>query len=341
MNRTPPPPESHLSCDSSQQPSCMHDKLAPHPPPHTYLAIDPPAPCGAGTTSYHWPRAQGSKYENCPELHIIWMCITLCVPYAYRVIRTFLFFALHMTRAVCSAVYLLLGRALTAANTCLASAMIWFLLKRPAWRVALYGHRRLWLLRATVLLLACQTQSTAASLNVSSPPPMNRSRTRHRSRHRPSPSSPWNVAFLHWYIHVFMLGWGYWLPRPGNQTENPPTIQGRMEHSHYNPPQEGSHTSKLLWDISSHLITLSHDVHPNPRWHGTHAILVSHGLDYYASRVIRLGNDVEMNLGPQHAAFLTLNVGGPHLSRARWGKLLQEITASEPMIVCLQEVRFR
>ena len=29
------------------------------------------------------------------------------------------------------------------------------------------------------------------------------------------------------------------------------------------------------------------------------------------------------------------------MSRTRWGKLLQEVTASEPMIVCLQEVCFR
>ena len=63
-------------------------------------------------------------YENCLELHIMWMCITVCVPYAYKVIRTFLFLALHLMRAVCSAIYLLLGRALTATNTCLASAMI-------------------------------------------------------------------------------------------------------------------------------------------------------------------------------------------------------------------------
>ena len=35
------------------------------------------------------------------------------------------------------------------------------------------------------------------------------------------------------------------------------------------------------------------------------------------------------------------NVGGPHLSKRRWSRLLQEITASSPHIVALQEVRFR
>ena len=48
-----------------------------------------------------------------------------------------------------------------------------------------------------------------------------------------------------------------------------------------------------------------------------------------------------MNQAAQHASFLTPNVGGPHFSRAGWGKLLQEITACKPMIICLQEVRFR
>ena len=38
---------------------------------------------------------------------------------------------------------------------------------------------------------------------------------------------------------------------------------------------------------------------------------------------------------------LTLNVGGLHLSRWRWGRLLQEITASSPHIIALQEVRFK
>ena len=58
-----------------------------------------------------------------------------------------------------------------------------------------------------------------------------------------------------------------------------------------------------------------------------------HRALYYAGRLIVSGADIEMNPGPQHTSFLTLNVGGPHLSRAGWGKLLHEMTASEPMII--------
>ena len=34
-------------------------------------------------------------------------------------------------------------------------------------------------------------------------------------------------------------------------------------------------------------------------------------------------------------------MGGPFLSRRRWGRLLQEVTVNEPAIVGLQEFRFR
>ena len=83
----------------------------------------------------------------------------------------------------------------------------------------------------------------------------------------------------------------------------------------------------------SRLITLSHDVHPNPLWNADDGRLAIHRPLYYAGRLILLGIDIEMNPRPQHASFLTLNVGGPLLSRAPRGKLLQEITAYEPMII--------
>ena len=59
-----------------------------------------------------------------------------------------------------------------------------------------------------------------------------------------------------------------------------------------------------------------------------------------ASYLLTLSNDTETNLGP--AAYpmhlLPLNMGGPKLNRKRWGKLLQEIVASEPMVLWPQEV---
>ena len=74
-------------------------------------------------------------------------------------------------------------------------------------------------------------------------------------------------------------------------------------------------TSKPLppccWDYSRVHLLLSHDIHPNPG---------------PSNQVLR---------------FLSLNVGGPHLSKRRWGRLLQEMAATEADVIALQEVRFR
>ena len=57
---------------------------------------------------------------------------------------------------------------------------------------------------------------------------------------------------------------------------------------------------------------------------------------------LALSHNIETNpRPPTHPLhLLTLDVGGPHLNQKRWGKMLQE-TTSEPMILCLPEVRFR
>ena len=250
------------------KPACGQGGQTPYPSPDTNLAVDPPTPCGTGTTPYHWPPDLGNMHDACPELHNTWLCITLFIPCAYRVIRTFSSLAQHMTQAICYVDCLLLVRSLTVANTYLASVTIWFVLKRPARRVVLSGHRQLWLLRATVLLLACQTQSSAASLNVLSPSPMNRSQARHRARPRPPPPFiPMECRFhtlAHPYVHALL---GLLAPPQGNQVESPPAMQYCAEYSHYHPPS--GLTSKILrplWDMATHLITVSNDLHPNPRW---------------------------------------------------------------------------
>ena len=65
------------------------------------------------------------------------------------------------------------------------------------------------------------------------------------------------------------------------------------------------------WNFPAFHIMLSHDVHPNP--------------------------------GPNHQVLklLSLNVGGPHLSKRRWGRLLQETSSLGADVIALQEVRFR
>ena len=93
-------------------------------------------------------------------------------------------------------------------------------------------------------------------------------------------------------------------------------------------------------------MTLSNDVPPNPNRGQQvccrYPIILSHAR----SKLETLTLSVDVHPNPGHPKTttlhaLTLNVGGPHLSTRRWGRLLQEITASSPHIIALQEVRFK
>ena len=101
-----------------------------------------------------------------------------------------------------------------------------------------------------------------------------------------------------------------------------------------------------LWDRAQRLVTLSNDVPPNPN-KAQHVgcrypVILSYAR--WKLETPNLSLDVHPNPGhPKTTTLhaLTLNVGGSHLSRRRWGPLLQEITASSPHIIALQEVRFK
>ena len=104
--------------------------------------------------------------------------------------------------------------------------------------------------------------------------------------------------------------------------------------------------SAPLWDRAQRLVTLSNDVPPNPnrehRGFCRDPVILSHAR--WKRETVTLSVNVHPNPGhPKTTTLhaLTLNVGGPHLSRRRWGRPLQEITASSPHIIALQEVRFR
>ena len=93
-------------------------------------------------------------------------------------------------------------------------------------------------------------------------------------------------------------------------------------------------------------MTLSNDVPPNPNraYRGCcrGPVILSHAR--WKRETLTLSVDVHANPGHPKTTMLhtlPLNVGGPHLSRWRWHRLLQEITASSPHIIALQEVRFR
>ena len=67
-----------------------------------------------------------------------------------------------------------------------------------------------------------------------------------------------------------------------------------------------------MWDLAQCLLLLSNDIHPLPGPGRLHTFKV-----------------------------LSLNVGGPHLSKKRWNQLLQETTAAQPTLIAYQEVRFK
>ena len=60
-----------------------------------------------------------------------------------------------------------------------------------------------------------------------------------------------------------------------------------------------------------------------------------------------MAHDVHPNPGapivppPDELTYMTLNVGGPHISKKRWAGLLTEIEQQQPVCVGLQEVRFK
>ena len=62
---------------------------------------------------------------------------------------------------------------------------------------------------------------------------------------------------------------------------------------------------------------------------------------------IIMAHDAHPNTGPPTApppvelTYMTLNVGGPHVSQKRWAGLLTEIEQQRPVCVGLQEVCFR
>ena len=216
------------------------------------------------------------------------------------------------------------------------------LIKPPLRRVALSRHRHQWALRAAVGLLACQTQTEAAVMNVATPPPANKTQTRRSFCRRPTPSSPWHINCIRWYAHLFVLLLGYGLTRPdlSNGDPHPPPPQSGMplHPSMYVRPDGPPSSTQHSRNTAARMVVLSNNINPNPRL--TAPDMAHNDPFHYARRRLLFGNDVETNLslGPSHIRFPSLNVGGPHRSQTRWGKPYEDITVSEPVIISLQEV---
>lgn len=61
---------------------------------------------------------------------------------------------------------------------------------------------------------------------------------------------------------------------------------------------------------------------------------------YLHIMLLLMAGDVHPNPGPS-SAFLSLNVGGPHLSHHRWAQLSQALRQHSPLVIALQEFRFK
>ena len=155
----------------------------------------------------------------------------------------------------------------------------------------------------------------------------------------PPPVCPWHISHMAVSLQIVVLLWGRYCPH---------------QH-HYHPPLGDSSPMDDLtatevptyptpeWDLSARLMLLSNDIPPRPRHQCPSDSCRQGNLYPLAHRLMAPANDIVINADPpaRPMHFLTRNLGGPHLKRKQWGKLLQETTASEPMILCLREVRFR
>ena len=193
----------------------------------------------------------------------MWLALLLPLPCVYVFVSYLISCLQGFARMICSGAWLTLRYIAESTNRAMARLVIWALLKRPARCVALCGHRRSWALRAGVLLLACHTRSGVAPLNVVPLPHTNRPRRRHQGHKQHPPASLWNVGFIHWYIHLFMLCRSHVLPhgRPGEALSVP---HHRYEFWHHAPTPGTEPPDQIPRDVQPRLITLSHDVHPNP-----------------------------------------------------------------------------
>ena len=193
-----------------------------------------------------------------------------------------------------------------------------------------------------VAILACQVALSVETSFDMQTRSTNRKSCRARIRRRHVPRSSLFLDNILWYWRVLMGAWEKF-----HSAEH--SVQCTLQHTErpaYHDDLPYLWQSAPLWDRAHRLVTLSNDVPPNPnrarRGCCRDPVILSHAR--WKRETLTLSVDVHPN--PSHPKTttlhaLTLNVGGPHLSRRRWGCLVQETHASSPHIIALQEVRFR
>ena len=128
----------------------------------------------------------------------------------------------------------------------------------------------------------------------------------HRRHLRPL---PWSMNRLPWQLRLLSLLLSHC--RSCSQS-SPHPISPSYCYPHSGEVTGTISSSHVMWDLARLLLLLSNDIHPLPGHGRLHTFKV-----------------------------LSLNMGGPHLSKKRWNQLLQETTVAQPTLIAYQEVRFK
>ena len=161
---------------------------------------------------------------------------------------------------------------------------------------------------------------------------INREQVRSRNIVKTTKAHLWNIKRMPWWYHMVRIVCILWLTAGEyNMTHH----TGLVNQDIWSGCAAPKGDSRMRWNMQRRLVTLSNDMQygqktwNNSQWR------------------IRMAHDVHPNPGPPPSpppdefANMTLNVGGPHISKKRWAGLLIEIERQQPVCVGLQEVRFR
>ena len=161
---------------------------------------------------------------------------------------------------------------------------------------------------------------------------INRKQVRSRNIVKTTKAHPWNIKRMPWWYHMVRIVCIVWLTAGEyDMTHHTGVVNSHIWSTGAAPKGD----SRMRWNIQRRLVTLSNDMEYGQKtWNDS-------------QWRIRMAHDVHPNPGPPTApppdelTYMTLNVGGPHISKKRWAGLLKEIEQQQPVCVGLQEVRFR
>ena len=156
----------------------------------------------------------------------------------------------------------------------------------------------------------------------------NRKQVRNRKIVLPTKVHPWSMKRLPWWYHMVRILCIVWMT---TGEYDMPRHTGVCGQHIWSRRAELKEDIPMRWNIQRRLVTLSNDMeYGRKTWNDS-------------QWKIMMAHDVHPNPGPppDELTYMTLNVGGPHISKKRWAGLLTEIEQQQPVCVGLQEVRFR